>query len=230
MISIAIDGPSGAGKSTIARKAAAYFGFIYVDTGAIYRTIGLASFNRGIDTKDSASVIAILPELSIEMKYNDAGEQCMLLDGSDVSKDIRKPEISMCASNVSAIPEVRAFLMDMQRNMAEKHNVIMDGRDIGTVILPNANLKIFLTAGAEDRARRRFEELKEKGIETDFRSVLDDMIKRDEQDTQRAAAPLVPADDAVIVDTSGNTLEQSIDIIRNLIAGKTGVKPINAEI
>jgi len=230
MISIAIDGPSGAGKSTIARKAAAYFGFIYVDTGAIYRTIGLAAFNRGIDTKNSAAVIAILPELSIEMKYNDAGEQCMLLDGNDVSKDIRKPEISMCASNVSAIPEVRAFLMDMQRNMAEKHNVIMDGRDIGTVILPNANLKIFLTAGAEDRARRRFEELKEKGIETDFRSVLDDMIKRDEQDTQRAAAPLVPADDAVIVDTSGNTLEQSIDIIRNLIAGKTGVKPINAEI
>lgn len=230
MISIAIDGPSGAGKSTIARRAAAYFGFIYVDTGAIYRTIGLAAFNRGIDTKDAAAVIAILPELRIEMEYNDVGEQCMLLDGCDVSKDIRKPEISMCASNVSAIPEVRAFLMDMQRNMAEKNNVIMDGRDIGTVILPCANLKIFLTAGVEDRARRRFEELKEKGMETDFKSVLDDMIKRDEQDTQRAAAPLVPADDAVIVDTSGNTLEQSIDIIRSLISDKTGAMPVNAEI
>ena len=155
MISIAIDGPSGAGKSTISRAAAKLFGFIYVDTGAIYRTIGLAAKLRGIDVSDNETVISMLPELRIELRYNDAGEQCMLLDGADVSRDIRLPEVSMLASKVSAIPEVREYLVDMQRKMAELHDVVMDGRDIGTVILPNADLKIFLTAGAEDRARRR---------------------------------------------------------------------------
>lgn len=225
MISIAIDGPSGAGKSTISRAAAKLFGFIYVDTGAIYRTIGLAAKLRGIDVSDNETVISMLPELRIELRYNDAGEQCMLLDGADVSRDIRLPEVSMLASKVSAIPEVREYLVDMQRKMAELHDVVMDGRDIGTVILPNADLKIFLTAGAEDRARRRYEELLQKGVQTTFESVLDDLIKRDEQDTMRAAAPLKAADDAVILDTSGNTLEQSVSEVCRLISEKTGLEP-----
>ena len=222
MISIAIDGPSGAGKSTISRKAAEKFGFIYVDTGAIYRTIGLATKMRGVSLDDTAAVVALLPTLEIELKYNDAGEQHMYLDGNDVSRDIRLPEVSMLASKVSAIPEVRAFLVDMQRGMAEKYDVIMDGRDIGTVILPNADLKIFLTADVRDRARRRYEELRAKGMEKPFDEVLAEMEKRDEQDTQRAAAPLKAADDAVLLDTSGNTLEESIDEVCRLISEKTG--------
>ena len=225
MISIAIDGPSGAGKSTISRAAAKLFGFIYVDTGAIYRTIGLAAKLRDIDASDNAAVISMLPELKIELRYNESGEQCMLLDGTDVARDIRLPEVSMLASKVSAIPEVREYLVDMQRKMAQQHNVVMDGRDIGTVILPNADLKIFLTACAEDRARRRYEELLQKGVETTFESVLDDLIKRDEQDTRRAAAPLKAADDAVLLDTSGNTLEQSVSEVCRLISEKAGIKP-----
>ena len=213
MISIAIDGPSGAGKSTISRKAAEKFGFIYVDTGAIYRTIGLATKIRGVSLDDTAAVVALLPTLEIELKYNDAGEQHMYLDGNDVS---------MLASKVSAIPEVREFLVDMQRGMAEKYDVIMDGRDIGTVILPNADLKIFLTADVRDRARRRYEEQCAKGMEKPFDEVLAEMEKRDEQDTQRAAAPLKAADDAVLLDTSGNTLEESIDEVCRLISEKTG--------
>jgi cytidylate kinase len=222
MISIAIDGPSGAGKSTISRKAAEKFGFIYVDTGAIYRTIGLATKIRGVSLDDTAAVVALLPTLEIELKYNDAGEQHMYLDGNDVSRDIRLPEVSMLASKVSAIPAVREFLVDMQRGMAEKYDVIMDGRDIGTVILPNADLKIFLTADVRDRARRRYEELHAKGMEKPFDEVLAEMEKRDEQDTQRAAAPLKAADDAVLLDTSGNTLEESIDEVCRLISEKTG--------
>lgn len=222
MISIAIDGPSGAGKSTISRKAAEKFGFIYVDTGAIYRTIGLATKIRGVSLDDTAAVVALLPTLEIELKYNDAGEQHMYLDGNDVSRDIRLPEVSMLASKVSAIPEVRAFLVDMQRGMAEKYDVIMDGRDISTVILPNADLKIFLTADVRDRAHRRYEELRAKGMEKPFDEVLAEMEKRDEQDTQRAAAPLKAADDAVLLDTSGNTLEESIDEVCRLISEKTG--------
>ena len=222
MISIAIDGPSGAGKSTISRKAAEKFGFIYVDTGAIYRTIGLATKIRGVSLDDTAAVVALLPTLEIELKYNDAGEQHMYLDGNDVSRDIRLPEVSMLASKVSAIPEVRAFLVDMQRGMAEKYDVIMDGRYIGTVILPNADLKIFLTADVRDRARRRYEELRAKGMEKPFDEVLAEMEQRDEQDTQRAAAPLKAAEDAVLLDTSGNTLEESIDEVCRLISEKTG--------
>ena len=222
MISIAIDGPSGAGKSTISRKAAEKFGFIYVDTGAIYRTIGLATKIRGVSLDDTTAVVALLPTLEIELKYNDAGEQHMYLDGNDVSRDIRLPEVSMLASKVSAIPAVREFLVDMQRGMAEKYDVIMDGRDIGTVILPNADLKIFLTADVRDRARRRYEELHAKGMEKPFDEVLAEMEKRDEQDTQRAAAPLKAADDAVLLDTSGNTLEESIDEVCRLISEKTG--------
>ncbi len=222
MISIAIDGPSGAGKSTISRKAAEKFGFIYVDTGAIYRTIGLATKIRGVSLDDTAAVVALLPTLEIELKYNDAGEQHMYLDGNDVSRDIRLPEVSMLASKVSAIPAVREFLVDMQRGLAEKYDVIMDGRDIGTVILPNADLKIFLTADVRDRARRRYEELRAKGMEKPFDEVLAEMEKRDEQDTQRAAAPLKAADDAVLLDTSGNTLEESIDEVCRLISEKMG--------
>ncbi len=222
MISIAIDGPSGAGKSTISRKAAEKFGFIYVDTGAIYRTIGLASKNHGVSLDDKAAVIAMLPKLQIELRYNESGEQHMYLDGADVSRDIRLPEVSMLASGVSAIPEVRAFLVDMQRNMAKKHDVIMDGRDIGTVILPDADLKIFLTADVEDRARRRYEELLAKGIDKPFDEVLDEMKRRDEQDSLRDAAPLKAADDAVLLDTSGNTLEESVTAVCRLIAEKIG--------
>ena len=222
MISIAIDGPSGAGKSTISRKAAEIFGFIYVDTGAIYRTIGLASKIRGISLDDKAAVMEMLPKLNIELKYNEAGEQHMYLDGKDVSRDIRLPEVSMLASKVSAIPEVRAFLVGMQRDMAKKYDVIMDGRDIGTVILPDADLKIFLTADVNDRAQRRYEELRTKGMLKPFDEVLAEMKQRDEQDTLRAAAPLKAAEDAVMLDTSGNTLEQSIAEVCRLIADRTG--------
>lgn len=222
MISIAIDGPSGAGKSTISRKAAEIFGFIYVDTGAIYRTIGLASKIRGVSLDDKAAVMEMLPKLNIELKYNEAGEQHMYLDGKDVSRDIRLPEVSMLASKVSAIPEVRAFLVDMQRDMAKKYDVIMDGRDIGTVILPDADLKIFLTADVNDRAQRRYEELRTKGMLKPFDEVLAEMKQRDEQDTLRAAAPLKAAEDAVMLDTSGNTLEQSIAEVCRLIADRTG--------
>lgn len=222
MISIAIDGPSGAGKSTISRKAAEIFGFIYVDTGAIYRTIGLASKIRGISLDDKAAVMEMLTKLNIELKYNESGEQHMYLDGKDVSRDIRLPEVSMLASKVSAIPEVRTFLVDMQRDMAKKYDVIMDGRDIGTVILPDADLKIFLTADVNDRAQRRYEELRAKGMEKPFDEVLAEMKQRDEQDTLRAAAPLKAAEDAVMLDTSGNTLEQSIAEVCRLIADRTG--------
>lgn len=222
MISIAIDGPSGAGKSTISRKAAEIFGFIYVDTGAIYRTIGLASKIRGISLDDKAAVMEMLTKLNIELKYNESGEQHMYLDGKDVSRDIRLPEVSMLASKVSAIPEVRTFLVDMQRDMAKKYDVIMDGRDIGTVILPDADLKIFLTADVNDRAQRRYEELRTKGMIKPFDEVLAEMKQRDEQDTLRAAAPLKAAEDAVMLDTSGNTLEQSIAEVCCLIADRTG--------
>lgn len=222
MISIAIDGPSGAGKSTISRKAAEIFGFIYVDTGAIYRTIGLASKIRGVSLDDKAAVMEMLPKLNIELKYNESGEQHMYLDGKDVSRDIRLPEVSMLASKVSAIPEVRAFLVDMQRDMAKKYDVIMDGRDIGTVILPDADLKIFLTADVNDRAQRRYEELRTKGMLKPFDEVLAEMKQRDEQDTLRAAAPLKAAEDAVMLDTSGNTLEQSVAEVCRLIADRTG--------
>lgn len=222
MISIAIDGPSGAGKSTISRKAAELFGFIYVDTGAIYRTIGLAASRRGVDIGDKDAVMAMLPKLNIELKYNAAGEQCMLLDGEDVSRDIRLPEVSMLASGVSAIAEVRQYLVEMQRDMARRYNVIMDGRDIGTVILPDADLKIFLTADVEDRARRRYDELRGKGSSVSFDEVLADMIRRDEQDTLRAAAPLRAADDAVCLDTSGYTLNESIGEVCRLISEATG--------
>ena len=225
MISVAIDGPSGAGKSSIARKAAERFGFIYVDTGAIYRTIGLAADRNGIDTKDKASVIALLPSLQIDLRYNDNGEQCMILNGIDVSAHIRLPEVSMFASDVSAIPEVREYLVDMQRDMAKRFDVIMDGRDIGTVILPDADLKIFLTASPEERAKRRREQLARKGTVLPFDEVLADMKRRDEQDTNRQAAPLKAAADAVIVDSTEYTEQETIGVISDLIQNRTGKTP-----
>lgn len=221
---IAIDGPSGAGKSSLARAAAAQFGFIYVDTGAIYRTVGLAAYRRGLDRHDENAVKAMLPELKIEMRYNEAGEQRMLLNGDDVSAEIREPEISICASDVSALPAVRAFLLEMQRHMAREHSVIMDGRDIGTVVLPQAELKIFLTASAKARADRRLLELRRKGIESSFEEVLRDIEYRDEQDTARAAAPLKKADDAVLVDTSDIDFEQSLARLCGIIEERLGVK------
>ena len=226
MISIALDGPSGAGKSTVAKKCAERFGFKYVDTGAIYRTIGLAAFNKGIDTKNSAAVVSMLPELDIDLSYNESGEQRMLLNGSDVSEEIRSPEISMCASNVSVIAAVRDYLTDMQRNMAKKYDVIMDGRDIGTVILPNADVKVFLTASADARAVRRYKELIKKGSEISFNEVLSDMKLRDEQDTKRAAAPLKAAEDAVYLDTSDMSFDESVDAVAKLIIEKTGRVPV----
>ncbi|MDO4815416.1 MAG: (d)CMP kinase [Bacillota bacterium] len=227
MISVAIDGPSGAGKSTISRCAAKVFGFIYVDTGALYRTIGLAAFRRGYDTKDKSLILPMLPELNIELKYNENGEQRMYLDGEDVSSDIRLPEISMCASNVSAMQEVRNFLTDMQRGMAKKYNVIMDGRDIGTVILPDADVKIFLTASLEARAMRRYKELLEKGVNDSFEEVMEDMKMRDYQDTNRAAAPLAAAVDAVTLDTSDYDFDESLRRVCGIISEKTGIKAAN---
>lgn len=219
-ISIAIDGPSGAGKSTLARKAAAALGYLYVDTGAIYRTVALSAVRRGIDPSDAARLIPILPELDIRLKYAEDGLQHMYLNGEDVSEAIRMHEISQHASTVSAIPEVRAFLLDLQRDLARKHNVIMDGRDIGTVVLPDAQVKIFLTASPESRARRRHLELQQRGQNTEFDTVLRDIIKRDEQDTNRPIAPLRQAEDAVLVDTTYLNLEQSFQAILDAIKEK----------
>ena len=220
--SVAIDGPSGAGKSTIARAAAARFGFIYVDTGAIYRTVGLAAARAGLPLGAEQDVLKLLPGLDIAFGYGEDGAQHMYLNGEDVSGLIRTPEISMRASEVSAMPEVRACLLDMQRKMAESHSVIMDGRDIGTVVLPNASLKIFLTASPERRAERRYLELREKGATDSYDEVLRDIITRDKNDSSRAAAPLKRADDAIEVDTSELTLDESIERICALISDRTG--------
>lgn len=220
--SVAIDGPSGAGKSTIARAAAARFGFIYVDTGAIYRTVGLAAARAGLPLGAEQDVLKLLPGLDIAFGYGEDGAQHMYLNGEDVSGLIRTPEISMRASEVSAMPEVRACLLDMQRKMAESHCVIMDGRDIGTVVLPNASLKIFLTASPERRAERRYLELREKGATDSYDEVLRDIIKRDKNDSSRAAAPLKRADDAIEVDTSELSLDESIERICALISDRTG--------
>lgn len=221
--SIAIDGPSGAGKSSLARRCAAAYGFIYVDTGAIYRTVGLAAYRRGLDRRDEAAVAAMLPELEIKMDYAENGEQRMLLNGEDVSAAIRLPEISICASDVSALPAVRSFLLEMQRKLAREHDVIMDGRDIGTVVLPGAELKIYLTASAEARARRRLLELRQKGTESTYEEVLRDIEYRDKQDSSRAAAPLRPADDAVFLDTSDIDFEESFQRLCAVINERIGL-------
>ena len=222
-IAVAIDGPSGAGKSTIARAVAERLGFVYVDTGAMYRTIGLAVCRAGVQLGDTAGILPVLPGIGVSLNYQD-GVQHVLLNGEDVSGLIRTPEMSKYASFVSAVPEVRAFLLDTQRDMAKKCSVIMDGRDIGTVILPDAEVKIFLTASPEARARRRWLELRQKGENVTLDEVLADMIQRDRDDTTRAEAPLRQAEDAVLVDTSELTLEQSMDaveaVIRRVLEGQ----------
>ena len=218
-ISIAIDGPSGAGKSTIAKRLAAKMGFVYVDTGALYRTVGLAAVQAGIDCHDADAVTALLPAISVELTHVD-GTQRVLLNGQDVSDFIRTPEISMAASAVSAIPAVRAFLFETQQDMARRHNVIMDGRDIGTVVLPNAQVKIFLSASVEARARRRYKELIEKGETVTFEDVLEDMKQRDYNDSHRALAPLKPAEGAVMVDTTDLTLEESVAYMEKCVQEK----------
>lgn len=215
--SIAIDGPGGAGKSSLAKRLAAAFNYIYVDTGAIYRTVGLSAQRKGIDPKNEEAVRAILPELEISMRYNQAGEQCMILNGEDVSKEIRMPEISLYASDVSAHASVRNFLLDMQRKFARESNVIMDGRDIGTVVLPEAELKIYLTADVRVRAQRRYLELQQKGVEADFEEVLEEMKLRDWQDMNREVAPLKKAEDAVVVDTSEIDFEESFQVLCELV-------------
>ena len=219
MISIAIDGPGGAGKSTIAKALAKKLGFIYVDTGALYRAIGLYMINNGVDLKNAAAVTEKLDEVKVELKYVN-GEQRVLLCGNDVSEDIRKPEVSMAASNVSAIPAVRDFLLGLQRKMASENNVIMDGRDIGTVVLPNAQIKLFLTASAEERAMRRYKELIEKGKKVEYETVYKELCERDYQDSHREVAPLKPADDATIIDTTGNNLEKSVQVLMDFILPK----------
>ena len=219
MISVAIDGPAGAGKSTIAKRAAAALSYIYVDTGALYRTVALSLLEGEIDLSDPAAVEAALPEVQVDIRYA-GGEQRMLLSGKDVSDRIRTPEVSMAASTVSAQPAVRAFLLEMQRAFARSHNVIMDGRDIGTVVLPGAAVKIFLTASPEERAGRRYKELVEKGEQVTFAKVLADLERRDYQDSHRAVAPLRPADDAVTVDTTGLSLEQSVEAVLSVVRKK----------
>lgn len=211
--SIAIDGPSGAGKSTMAKKLAEELGFLYVDTGAIYRTLGLFALNMGADPAAEEEVKPLLPQVSIKMAYGEDGLQHMYLGEKDVTLAIRQPEVSTAASKVSAIPAVRAFLLDMQRDMAKTNNVIMDGRDIGTVVLPQADAKIFLDASAEARAQRRYAELLERGVDTDYETVLRDIRERDARDTGRAAAPLRKAEDAVSVDTTNYSLEESFQLL-----------------
>ena len=222
MIAVAIDGPAGAGKSTIAKKVAAELGFVYVDTGAIYRAVGLACIKKGIDEGDKNVVEKLLKEIDISIVFLN-GEQHILLNDEDVSESIRTENVSMAASTVSAIPEVRKFLLDLQRNFAKRDNVIMDGRDIGTVVLPNAQVKIFLTASPEIRAKRRVLQLAEKGEAADYTTVLTDIVKRDYNDSNREIAPLRPAENAVIVDTSNITLEESVKKITEIIKERTDI-------
>ena len=213
IINVAIDGPAGAGKSTIPRKAAGELGYSYIDTGALSRTVGLNALRKGADLQSDEAIIAtITDDLKVELKFID-GEQRMFLSDEDVSDKIRTPEASMAASRVSAVPKVREFLFDLQKKLARENNCVMDGRDIGTVVLPDADVKIFLTASPEARAERRFKELTEKGMDVKYEDVLADMIKRDYDDSHRAIAPLKQADDAILCDTSNIGLEESIALI-----------------
>ncbi len=215
-VNIAIDGPAGAGKSTIAKTVSKKLGFIYVDTGALYRTVGLNVLRQGKNTKDPDDVVPTLDGLNISLRFVD-GEQRVFLGDEDVSEAIRQNEVSMAASNVSAIPSVREFLFGLQRDIAQKNDCIMDGRDIGTVVLPNAQIKIYLTASAQARAERRFKELTEKGQDVDYDDILKDIELRDYQDTHREIAPLKKADDAVLVDTTELDLDGSIEYMLNVI-------------
>ena len=219
VINVAIDGPGGAGKSTSARAAAKELGYIYVDTGALYRAVGVNALRKNIDTKDKAAVAASLEGISVDLVFEN-GEQKVLLNGENVSAEIRTPPASMAASDVSAVPEVRAFLFDLQRDIASRNSCIMDGRDIGTVVLPDAQVKIFLTASAEERAQRRFAELQAKGSSSTYQQVLDELIERDYNDSHREIAPLKPAEDSVLLDTTGVSLEEQVEKIINIIKEK----------
>ena len=216
MISVAIDGPSGAGKSTLAKRLAAELGYVYVDTGAMYRTIGLYGHRQGADLNSEEQMAALLPQIQLSIQYQE-GAQHIFLNGEDVTAAIRAEEIGMAASAVGALPVVRSFLLDTQRRMARTQNVLMDGRDIGTVVLPDATVKIFLTASPEARAQRRMKELLEKGQPAEYQTVLEDIRQRDHQDTHRAAAPLRQAEDAVLVDTSELDFEQSFQALKAVI-------------
>lgn len=222
MISVAIDGPVGAGKSSVARESAKQLGFIYADTGALYRGVALYAFRKGLIKEEgkekefAEKITAILPEISVELKIED-GVQCVFLCGEDVSEEIRLPEISMAASAVSVVPAVRDFLLDLQRDIAKNNNVLMDGRDIGTVVLPDAQVKIFITASPEIRAKRRFDELAAKGVETTFEQVLNDLNRRDYQDSHRAVSPLKMADGAILLNTSELTFDQSVQSVVELV-------------
>ena len=220
-INVAIDGPSGAGKSTIARAAAKDLGLLYVDTGAIYRSIGYYLLRHGVDPKDKDRVVPLLPGIRIALRYEDDGLQHMLLNGQDVTAEIRFPEVSAYASDVSAHAEVRSYLLEMQQDLARRHSVIMDGRDIGTVVLPNAQVKIFLCADVQVRARRRTLELKQRGTPKPYEQVLEEMEQRDWADSHRSAAPLRPAEDAVVVDTTNMDFAQSKDAILQVIRRRT---------
>lgn len=216
MISIALDGPAGAGKSTIAKGAAKELGFIYVDTGALYRTVGLKFLREGYTTELDCDIEAILKTIEVDIKFID-GTQHVFLNGEDVSDLIRTPEASMMASAVSAKPPVRTFLLEMQRKLARENNVLMDGRDIATVVLPDATLKFFVTASVEERANRRYKELLEKGMDVNYDDIYKDIETRDYNDSHREIAPLKPAEDSIIFDTTGNTLQESIDKIMTII-------------
>lgn len=217
MFAVAIDGPAGAGKSTIARKVAADLSIIYVDTGAMYRAIGAYALKKGLDPHSREQVAPLLPEIRLELNHSPEEGQRIFLNGEDVSEPIRLPEMSMAASAVSAIPEVRAFLLEQQRSLARRQSVIMDGRDIGTVVLPQAEVKIFLTAAAEERARRRWKEYQEKGLPDSYEAILADVIQRDEQDKNRPIAPLRQAEDAVLLDTTGLNFAQSVEKVKEII-------------
>ena len=221
-ISVAVEGPSGSGKSTLSRGAAKELSLVYVDTGAIYRTTALHILRQGADPRDAAAAAALLPEVGITLSYDAAGMQRMCLNGEDVTELIRTQEVSMAASAVSAYPVVRAFLLEMQRELARRHSVIMDGRDIGTVVLPGADVKIFLTAGSEIRARRRWLELRERGTPRDWEQLLQETRERDEKDANRAESPLRPAADSVLLDTSELDFSQSLERIIEIIRERTG--------
>lgn len=219
LINVAIDGPAGAGKSTVARGVAKELGYIYVDTGALYRTVALAAQRKNV-LGDVNGICDMLPGITVELKFDDEGEQRVYLNGEDVSSLIRTPEISMAASSVSQIPKVREFLLELQRSIARENNVIMDGRDIGTVVLPNADVKIFLFASPECRAERRYKELIEKGQDVKYEDVLKDVNDRDYQDSHREIAPLKPTDESVMADTTGKALPESIEMVVSVIKEK----------
>lgn len=221
-IAVAIDGPSGAGKSTLARAVAGRLGYVYVDTGAIYRTIGYHIWKAGVDPRDGSAVAAELPGLNVELRYGDDGLQRMYLNGEDVTDAIRLPEVSRYASDVSAHPAVRSYLLEMQRSLARTHSVVMDGRDIGTVVLPDARVKIFLTASPEARAQRRMRELEQRGTPQPFAQVLEEIQQRDYNDTHRATAPLRQADDAVALDTTELNFQESEEALLCIIQKKLG--------